>query len=140
MKFSSIRVVSTDVPRLASFYADVTGLTPVGTPEYTEVGTAGAVLALCSVAALRAASPGAVVAGSAEAPANTSVILEFEVDDVDVLRRRLVGRVSEWVMEPTDQPWGNRSMLFRDPDGNLVNLFTPIPSAARDWPSQQQPQ
>ena len=23
-------------------------------------------------------------------------------------------------------PWGNRSPLFRDPDGNLVNLFTPV--------------
>jgi hypothetical protein len=22
-------------------------------------------------------------------------------------------------------PWGNRSLLFRDPDGNLVNFFTP---------------
>jgi catechol 2,3-dioxygenase-like lactoylglutathione lyase family enzyme len=30
------------------------------------------------------------------------------------------------VLEPTDQPWGNRSMLFRDPDGNLVNFFAPI--------------
>ena len=27
--------------------------------------------------------------------------------------------------EPTLMPWGNRSILFRDPDGNLVNLFTP---------------
>jgi hypothetical protein len=23
-------------------------------------------------------------------------------------------------------PWGNRALLFRDPDGNLVNLFTPV--------------
>jgi hypothetical protein len=23
-------------------------------------------------------------------------------------------------------PWGNRSTMFRDPDGNLVNLFTPV--------------
>ena len=23
-------------------------------------------------------------------------------------------------------PWGNRSLLFRDPDGNLVNLFSPV--------------
>lgn len=23
-------------------------------------------------------------------------------------------------------PWGNRSMLFRDPDGNLLNLFEPV--------------
>jgi len=22
-------------------------------------------------------------------------------------------------------PWGNRSMVLRDPDGGLVNLFTP---------------
>jgi hypothetical protein len=28
-------------------------------------------------------------------------------------------------------PWGNRSVLLRDPDGNLVNLFTPVtPDAA----------
>jgi hypothetical protein len=25
-----------------------------------------------------------------------------------------------------NQPWGNRSMLFRDPDGNLINFFTPV--------------
>ena len=34
---------------------------------------------------------------------------------------------AQWVMEPTDQPWGNRSALLRDPDGNLINLFTPLP-------------
>jgi hypothetical protein len=27
-------------------------------------------------------------------------------------------------------PWGNRSLLFRDPDGNLVNFFTPIGAEA----------
>ncbi len=26
--------------------------------------------------------------------------------------------------------WGNRSLLFRDPDGNLVNFFTPVTPAA----------
>jgi hypothetical protein len=23
-------------------------------------------------------------------------------------------------------PWGNRSMLLRDPDGNRINIFAPI--------------
>jgi hypothetical protein len=23
-------------------------------------------------------------------------------------------------------PWGNRTLPFRDPDGNLVNFFTPV--------------
>ena len=32
----------------------------------------------------------------------------------DVLRSALV-------QAPTTMPWGNRSLLIRDPDGNLVN-------------------
>jgi hypothetical protein len=27
-------------------------------------------------------------------------------------------------------PWGNRSILFRDPDGNLVNLFRTVTEEA----------
>jgi hypothetical protein len=34
--------------------------------------------------------------------------------------------VTEWVQAPTTMPWGNRSILFRDPDGNFVNFFTPV--------------
>ncbi len=33
-------------------------------------------------------------------------------------------RLREVVLPPTTMPWGNRSTLFRDPDGNLVNLFS----------------
>jgi len=32
----------------------------------------------------------------------------------------------EIVLEPTDMPWGNRSMMLRDPDGGLVNFFARI--------------
>ena len=55
---------------------------------------------------------------------NRSVILEFLVDDVDEEFARLRGLLEDVVMEPTTMPWGNRSVMFRDPDGNLVNLFT----------------
>jgi hypothetical protein len=44
---------------------------------------------------------------------------------VDAERARLDGLVTQWVMEPTDMPWANRSMLFRDPDGTLINLYKP---------------
>ena len=27
---------------------------------------------------------------------------------------------------PTDMPWGNRSLLLRDPDGTLVNVYAPL--------------
>ena len=60
-----------------------------------------------------------------------SVIIEFKVDDVDGEYERLKPIVSEWVQPPTTMPWGNRSILFRDPDGNLVNFFTPVTEQAR---------
>ena len=39
--------------------------------------------------------------------------------------------VPEIVLEPTDMPWGNRSVILRDPDGGLVNLFTPVTPEAK---------
>jgi len=30
------------------------------------------------------------------------------------------------VKAPSTQPWGNRSIYLRDPDGNLVNLYTRV--------------
>ncbi|MBE1470623.1 hypothetical protein H4W33_009697 [Kibdelosporangium phytohabitans] len=37
--------------------------------------------------------------------------------------RNLTGFVEDVVTEPTTMPWGNRALLVRDPDGNLVNFF-----------------
>ena len=39
--------------------------------------------------------------------------------------------VTEWVQTPTTMPWGNRSALLRDPDGNLVNLYAPVTDEAK---------
>jgi uncharacterized glyoxalase superfamily protein PhnB len=58
------------------------------------------------------------------------VIIEFLVDDVDGVYKKLAGFVEDFVNEPTTMPWGNRALLFRDPDGNLVNFFTPVTPAA----------
>lgn len=54
------------------------------------------------------------------------VSIRVITDDV----ARLAGFVEDVVQEPTTMPWGNRSLLFRDPDGNLVNFFTPVTPAA----------
>ena len=39
--------------------------------------------------------------------------------------------IGEFVQRPTTMPWGNRSLLFRDPDGNLINFFTPVTAEAK---------
>jgi catechol 2,3-dioxygenase-like lactoylglutathione lyase family enzyme len=120
MKLASTRIVTRDVPALARFYQGVTGVAPVGNDDFVEIRTPGSVLAICSERSVVKDNASAAVAGE-----NRSMILEFEVDDVDTEQARLKPLVGEWVLEPTTQPWGNRSMLFRDPDGNLINVYTP---------------
>jgi catechol 2,3-dioxygenase-like lactoylglutathione lyase family enzyme len=63
---------------------------------------------------------------SARPADNHTIIIEFRVEDVDSEYERLKPLVNDWVQEPTTMPWGNRSIVFRDPDGNLVNFFTPV--------------
>jgi predicted enzyme related to lactoylglutathione lyase len=121
MRLAQARIVSGDVPRLARFYESVLGTVAAGSDEYVELRVPGAALAICSQRAndiygARAAVP----------QANRSIILDFEVEDVDAARRRLDSIVGSFVLEPTTQPWGNRSMLFRDPDGNLINFFSRV--------------
>jgi len=124
LALASTRIVTKDVPKLTAFYEMVTGIAPVGTATYEEIRTPGSVLAIASEESVRRTNAGAAVAAQ-----NHTMILEFEVADVDAERARLNSLVAKWVLEPTTQPWGYRSMLFRDPDGNLINLYTRLPRA-----------
>ena len=120
MKLTHIRITASDLPKLRRFYEDITGLQAAGNEDYCELRTGGGIVAITSQRAVDLyANRGA------EAAANRSAIVEFEVENVDRERERLAPLVKEWVLEPVTQPWGNRSMLFRDPDGNLINFYTP---------------
>jgi predicted enzyme related to lactoylglutathione lyase len=126
MDFVSVRVITDDVARLAGFYEKATGVPATYyTEDFAEIGTARATLAIGSTRTVPLFAPGA-----ARPASNHSVIIEFLVDDVDAVHQNLAGLVEEFVQEPTTMPWGNRSLLFRDPDGNLVNFFTPVTPAA----------
>jgi predicted enzyme related to lactoylglutathione lyase len=126
MDFVSIRIITGDVARLAGFYEKATGVQATWSGEdFAELKTSRATLAIGSTRTVPLFAPGA-----ARAADNHTVIIEFLVDDVDAMHRNLAGVVGAFVTEPTTMPWGNRSLLFRDPDGNLVNFFTPVTPAA----------
>ncbi|MGV9268201.1 VOC family protein [Kitasatospora sp. NPDC003701] len=129
MNFVSVRVITSDVARLVTFYERATGVAAAWSNEdFAELRTTSATLAIGSTRTVPLFAPGS--AGSARPADNHSVILEFLVDDVDSVYRNLTGFVEDFVNEPTTMPWGNRALLFRDPDGNLVNFFTPVTPAA----------
>ncbi|MFJ9117171.1 VOC family protein [Streptomyces sp. NPDC102394] len=126
MEFVSIRIITGDVARLVAFYERATGLPAVrATEDFAEIRTAYATLAIAGTRTVPLFAP-----DSARPAANQSVITEFLVDDVDRVHQNLAEYVTDFVTEPTTMPWGNRSLLFRDPDGNLVNFFTPVTPAA----------
>ncbi|GAB3464475.1 VOC family protein [Streptomonospora sediminis] len=126
MDIASIRVITGDIARLVGFYEQVTGVAAAwATEDFAELAAPGATLAIGSTRTVPLFAP-----GSAQPADNRSVIIEFRVDDVDRVYEDLAGTVTEFVNEPTTLPWGNRSLLFRDPDGNLVNFFTPVTPAA----------
>ncbi|WP_327180968.1 VOC family protein [Streptomyces sp. NBC_01334] len=126
MDFVSIRIITGDVARLVEFYERATGAPATWfTEDFAELRTPSATLAIAGAPTVPLFAP-----GSSRPADNHSVILEFLVDDVDRVHGNLTGFVTDFVNEPTTMPWGNRSLLFRDPDGNLVNFFTPVTPAA----------
>jgi predicted enzyme related to lactoylglutathione lyase len=127
MKFVSTRIITADVNRLVSFYETVTGIAAIwGNELFAEIPTPVGALAIGSDKTVPLFGE-----GSAEPGANRSAIIEFIVDDVDAAYGRLGGQLDDVVTEPTTMPWGNRALIFRDPDGNLVNLFTPVTDTSR---------
>jgi catechol 2,3-dioxygenase-like lactoylglutathione lyase family enzyme len=122
MDFVSIRVITGDVARLVAFYERATGARAAwATEDFAELRIGGATLAIAGTRTVPLFAP-----GSARPAENHSVITEFLVDDVDRVHQDLAGIVTDVVAGPTTMPWGNRSLLVRDPDGNLVNFFTPV--------------
>ena len=115
-------LITKDVKRLVNFYELILAFKAKRTGEdYAEFPTGVGVLAIFSEDAQEKYIP-----GSAEAAKNKSVVLQFRVADVDQEYRRLQGFVKTWVKPPTTQPWGTRSIYFRDPDGNLVDFYAAI--------------
>jgi len=132
MNLISTRIITAQVEAMIHFYEQVTGLTAIRyTPDFAELKTRTATLAIGSTRTLQFFG-GDNVAQPAQ---NRSVIIEFKVDDVQQLFGQLaVTLKSVIVQEPTIMPWGNQSLLLRDPDGNLVNLFTPVtPEAVKKF-------
>ena len=126
MKFASTRLIAHDIQGLVGFYEKLTGhraewLAPV----FAEIVTPTATLAFGT-----AETVALFKAGSAEPASNRTAIVEFQVDDVDAEYARVKDDV-DVVHEPKMMPWGNRAAQYRDPEGTLVGMYTPVTEAAK---------
>jgi predicted enzyme related to lactoylglutathione lyase len=116
------RLVTDDVAGLAAFYAGLVGAAVPLNEYYVEV-PAGLMSVGFSKRNFTEYCAGAAACRGAVRPPR-EVILDFMVPDVDAEYRRIAALGVDWVLPPATQPWGSRSMVFGDPEGNLVNVFS----------------
>lgn len=125
MQLFSIRIIARDIKQMVQFYEQITGISAIWhTPEFAELPTPVATLAIGSTNTLSLFGGNSFL----QAAQNKTAIIEFKVTDVDDTFMQLSRTMQLDILQPpTTMPWGNRSLLLRDPEGNSVNLFAPPP-------------
>lgn len=122
--FRSICLITRDVHRLRDFYQDVFQVQTEASDSFVAFEPVGVPLTLFHTEGMEQMAP-----GSTQGAGSGNAVLEYEVEDVDQEYARLLELNVPIVKPPTTQPWGLRSVWFRDPDGNVVNFFAPVKSA-----------
>jgi uncharacterized glyoxalase superfamily protein PhnB len=120
MRLVQARIVTDDVEGLAAFYARLLAADVPLNEYYVEIQAGPATIGFSKRRFTEYCEDDAAQQDSQPC----RLVLDFEVSDVDGEYQRVAALGVEWVMAPTTQPWGNRSMIFKDPDGNLVNVFS----------------
>ncbi|WP_431609166.1 VOC family protein [Chryseobacterium sp. 'Rf worker isolate 10'] len=122
MKLTSLRIISKDIKTAVEFYEQTIGITARWyTEDFAELSTDSITIAIGSTRTMQMFSEGLT-----DFAGTKSTIIEFLVKNVDEEYERIKSITSEIIQEPTTMPWGNRSLLFCDPDGNMINFFTPV--------------
>lgn len=126
MKLTSLRMISKDIQAAAAFYEQIIGITATWyTEDFAELSTDSITIAIGSTRTMQMFSEDLT-----DFAGTKSTIIEFLVSNVDEEYERIKSIASDIIQEPTTMPWGNRSLLFSDPDGNMINLFTPVSEEA----------
>lgn len=123
MKLTSLRIITKDIKQSVQFYEKAMNLTAQWyTEDFAELITNSITIAIGSTRTMKMF--GRENLTESKGPTNT--IIEFLVADVDAEYEKIKTLTDHIIQEPTTMPWGNRSLLFCDPDGNLINFFTPV--------------
>jgi len=130
MKFSNVRLLVQDYKKCFKFYTEKLGLEPVWGDKngpYASFKVAEGIEGF----ALFVSDFMAPAVGNAKKSQPTDCreksMISFEVKNVDETYQILMEKGIDFINQPTDMPdWGMRVVHFRDPEENLIELFTPL--------------
>ena len=124
-QFTGVCLITSNVPRLRHFYEQVLLVRGEGEERHVAIEIPGANLTIFSRNGMEEMAP-----GSMQEAGTGCFTLEFGVDDVDQEVKRLAEMGVPLVKPALTYPWGRRSAWFRDPDGNIVNLYSVVDTTA----------
>lgn len=127
MKLVSVRLLVSDFDVCFRFYRDIMKLEATFGAEGE--GYASFKTEESSLLELFPRAEMAAIVGAADlptqVPAQDRVLISFSVPDVNATVEELRAQGVSILVEPTDRAdWGVRAAQFRDPDSNLIELYT----------------
>lgn len=130
MKFSNVRLLVKDFSKCFKFYSEQLGLETAWGNEnsgYASFKVAEGIEGL----GLFVSDWMAPLAENIDKPipmnCREKMMVSFEVSNVDEVYKTLSAKGIEFINKPTDMPdWGMRVVHLRDPEENLIELFTPL--------------
>jgi catechol 2,3-dioxygenase-like lactoylglutathione lyase family enzyme len=132
MKLTHVRLLVNDFDTCFRFYRDVMGFAVQWGAEGSDYaafrGRGEGMVALFS----RQSMADTLGAGELppEAECQDRTMLVFEAADLDAKVEALKARGALFVADPQDRPdWGMRTAHLRDPEGNLIELNSPLPGS-----------
>lgn len=129
MKFTNVRLLVKDYEKCFKFYTEKLGLEAVFNIEncYGSFKVAEGIEGLAIFTSDLMAP--AVDNADKEQPVGyrEKSLVSFEVSNVDETYKELKAKGVEFINEPADMPdWGMRTVYLRDPEENLIELYTPL--------------
>ena len=130
MKFSNIRLLVNDFDKCFTFYNDMLGLKcswgkPGESYASFNIGIPSG-LALFKAELMSEAIDNSAAAKNEILQDKSAIIIE--VENVNETFENLKGKGVVFLTEPKDMPaWGIRIAHFRDPENNLIELFSTLP-------------
>jgi predicted enzyme related to lactoylglutathione lyase len=122
MKLALTTIITQDLERMCDFYQQILQIAPeIYRDNYVMFTTETATLALW-----RQSEAEQYGLATMRGAANSSMLIEFEVDHVDAEYRRLQNMPIEWVQELSTFPWDHRAFYIRDPEGNVINFHSAV--------------